>query len=147
MEYYLYIKVAHIVGIVSWMAMLFYLPRLFVYHAQYVEKGEFVEVVKIQEKKLFWYIGLPALILTLATGSAMIVLNPTLFSVKDSGLWLHIKFMLVMGLVGYHIACGYFISSLASGKCKKSHKFFRIFNEIPTLALIAIALLAVCKPF
>lgn len=144
-DYYLAIKAVHIVAIVSWMAMLFYLPRLFVYHAQYANKAEFVEVVKIQEQKLYGFIGVPALILSIASGMALIMANPTLLKVADSGMWLHIKLVCVILLVAYHFWCGYFIKSLAHGSCTKSHKFFRFFNEIPTLLLIAIAALAVCK--
>lgn len=147
MEYYIYVKAVHVIAIVSWMAMLFYLPRLFVYHAQYASRGEFVEVVSIQERKLYKFIGMPAFILSLLTGGAMIVFNPTLLQAAQSGAWLHAKLFCVALLVVYHFVCGYFIRSLGSGHCKKSHRFFRMFNEIPTILLIAIVLLAVCKPF
>ncbi len=144
---YLYIKVLHIVALISWMAMFFYLPRLFVYHAQYADKLEFVEIVKLQEMRLYKYIGLPALVLTLLSGGVMIALNPALFKVADSGLWLHIKLIFVLIFVIYHFVCGYFIKTLDKGTCTKSHTFFRIFNEIPTLLVIVIVFLAVCKPF
>lgn len=144
---YLYIKAFHIVVLVSWMAMLFYLPRLFVYHATHRDNADFVEIVKLQEIRLFKFIGMPAMVLTLATGVAMIALSPSLLKPADSGIWLHIKLTIVLLLVVYHFACGYFIKTLGNGSCKKSHTFFRIYNEIPTIALIIIAFLAVCKPF
>lgn len=146
MEYMMYIKAFHVIALVSWMAMLFYLPRLFVYHAQYSDNKAYIEIVKIQEIKLYKYIGTPALVLTLLTGLVMIVLHPSLMKVADSGVWLHIKLVCVIMLVVYHIWCGYFIKTLANGSCEKTHKFFRFFNEIPTLLLIVIVILAVCKP-
>lgn len=144
---YIYIKAFHVVVLVSWMAMLFYLPRLFVYHSQHRSNQAFVEIVKLQERRLYKYIGLPAIILTLLTGIVMIVLNPSLLKVADSGIWLHIKITCVLVLVVYHILCGYFIKTLGDGTCERSHRFFRFFNEIPTILLIVIAFLAVCKPF
>ena len=144
---YAYIKAFHIIVLVSWMAMLFYLPRLFVYHAQNRDNEGFVSVVKIQEVKLYKYIGTPAIVLTLLTGIAMITLHPSLLQVATSGIWLHIKLTFVIILVIYHLLCGYFIKTLGNGSCKRSHKFFRFFNEIPTLLVIVIVFLAVCKPF
>lgn len=143
---YLGIKTFHIVAMVSWMAMLFYLPRLFVYHAQHKDKPEFIDIVRLQELRLYKYIGNPAMIATFLSGIAMIWLNPALFSVADSGAWLHIKLSFVMLLFIYHIACGYFIKAFAKDNCQKSHKFFRVFNEMPTILLIIIAIFAVCKP-
>nr|QGT50361.1 UPF0093 membrane protein [uncultured Helicobacter sp.] len=143
---YLIVKTLHVIALVCWMAMLFYLPRLFVYHAQNAHKKEFVEVVKIQEMRLYKYIGLPAIVGTLLTGIAMIALNPSWLKVADSGLWLHIKIVFILILVAYHLACGYFIKTLGDESCTKSHKFFRVFNEIPTLLLIIIVFLAIYKP-
>lgn len=144
---YLVVKALHVIALVCWMAMLFYLPRLFVYHAQNTHKQEFIEVVKIQEMRLYKYIGFPAIVGTLITGITMIILNPSWLKVADSGLWLHIKIVFILILVAYHFACGYFIKTLGDGSCTKSHKFFRVFNEMPTLLLIIIVFLAICKPF
>lgn len=143
---FLYIKAFHIMALVSWMAMLFYLPRLFVYHAQHRDIQAYVEIVKKQEWRLYKYIGIPALIFTLLTGLALIALNPDVFKVAVSGLWLHIKLVCVLCLLIYHLMCGYFIKTLGNGSCTKSHRFFRFFNEIPTLLLIIIVILVVCKP-
>lgn len=143
---YLYIKAFHIIALVTWMAMLFYLPRLFVYHAQNRDNVAFVDIVKMQELRLYKYIGTPAIVLTLLTGISMIVLHPALLQVSTSGVWLHIKLTCVIILVVYHLMCGYFIRAFARNDCAKSHKFFRFFNEIPTILLIIIVILAVCKP-
>ncbi|MCI6218295.1 MAG: protoporphyrinogen oxidase HemJ [Helicobacter sp.] len=142
-HYYLGIKCVHIVAIVCWMAMLFYLPRLFVYHAENSYNSEFVRVVKLQEKRLYIYIGLPALVLTILSGAALILADPQVFA----GGWLHAKLLLVILLVAYHFSCGVFIRTLGNRSCNKSGKFFRIYNEIPTLFLILIVILAVLKPF
>ncbi|CUU39982.1 MULTISPECIES: protoporphyrinogen oxidase HemJ [Helicobacter] len=143
---FLYIKAFHIIMLVSWMAMLFYLPRLFVYHAQHRDNESFINIVKLQELRLYKYIGMPAFVLTLLTGITMIVLNPVFLKVSESGLWLHIKLVCVFCLIIYHFMCGYFIKTLGNASCTKNHKFFRFFNEIPTILLIIIAILTVCKP-
>lgn len=142
----LWIKVLHIVAIVCWMAMFFYLPRLFVYHAKYKDNAEFVKIVQIQESKLYKVIGTPALAISLLSGALLVAQNPAYIQVAQSGLWLHIKLLAVIALIAYHIACGYFIRSFAKNACQKSHRFFRIFNEIPTILLIIIVILAVFKP-
>ncbi len=89
---YLWIKAIHIIFMVSWMAVLFYLPRLFVYHAENKDNKEFVKIVKVMEKRLFYVIGIPAFVITLITGLSMIFMNPELFK---SGGWLHAKLKLV----------------------------------------------------
>lgn len=144
---YLYVKALHIVAIIMWMVVLLYLPRLFVYHAQNLGKAEFVEMVKIQQRSLYLFIGIPALILTLGSGGALVVLEPSWFKVAVSGMWLHIKFLFVIALLMYFIVCGYFLKSLAQGVCTKSVGFFKIFSQIPNILLIVIVFLAVCKSF
>ncbi len=140
---YLYVKIFHIVALVSWMAMLFYLPRLFVYHSEHIKNAGFVEVVKIQEEKLFKFIGYPALVCTLLSGVWLVLLEPSLLK---SG-WLHVKILLVILLALYHYSLYRFLISLREDRCNKSGKFFRAYNEIPTLVLIVIAILAVLRPF
>lgn len=95
---YLYVKIFHIVAFVSWMAMLFYLPRLYVYHAEHLDNTGFVEVVKIQEEKLFNFIGYPALLCTLISGIWLLVLEPTWLK----GGWMHAKFLIIALLLAYH---------------------------------------------
>lgn len=144
---YLYVKALHIIAIIMWMAVLLYLPRLFVYHAQNLDKAEFVEVVKIQERSLYLFVGIPALLLVLGSGGALVLLEPSWFKVAISGMWLHIKFLLVVVLLMYYIACGYFMKGLFHGTCVKSPRFFKIFSQIPNVLFIVIVFLAVCKSF
>jgi len=141
---YQWILALHIISLISWFAMLFYLPRLFVYHAEQIEKKEFVDVVKVMQEKLYRIIGLPAMIATLATGTWLIVINPDIWS---TGGWLHAKLALVAVLVGYHLYLNNIKNSLAEDECNKSGKFFRTLNEVPTLIMIAVVILVIVKPF
>jgi len=141
---YQWILTLHVISLISWFAMLFYLPRLFVYHAEQIEKKEFVDVVKVMEEKLYRIIGLPAMIATLATGTWLIVINPDIWS---TGGWLHAKLALVALLVGYHLYLNNIKNSLAEDECNKSGKFFRVLNEIPTLIMMAVVTLVIVKPF
>lgn len=140
---YLYVKIFHIVAFVSWMAMLFYLPRLYVYHAEHLENAGFVEVVKIQEEKLFKFIGYPAILCTLISGIWLITLEPSLLT----GGWLHAKILIIVFLVAYHYSLYRFLIAFKENRCFKSGKFFRAYNEVPTLAIIAITILVILKPF
>ena len=140
---YLWLKALHIVAIVCWFAGLFYLPRLFVYHAMsedQVSRDRF----KIMERKLYRGIMLPSMIATLIFGVAMITLNPALFS---TGGWLHAKLALVVLLIGYHHLCGVQLKRFARNENTRSHVFYRWFNEFPVLVLLAIVILVVVKPF
>jgi putative membrane protein len=141
---YLWIKVIHIIFMVSWMAVLFYLPRLFVYHAENKDNKEFVKIVKIMEKRLFYVIGIPAFVITLITGLSMIFMNPELFK---SGGWLHAKLTLVAVLIAYFFHNEYVRRRFERDECDKSGKFFRIYNEIPTVLLILIVILVIVRPF
>ncbi len=143
MEYYLWIKAFHVMSVISWMAMLFYLPRLFVYHAEHRENQGFVEVVKIQERKLYYFIGVPAFWASVLSGAAMIALSPELFK---TGMWLHIKLTAALILILYHFSLKYFLKKFASDSCTKDGKFFRIYNEVPTILMIIIVVMAVVKP-
>ncbi|MCK9161683.1 MAG: protoporphyrinogen oxidase HemJ [Arcobacteraceae bacterium] len=144
MEYYMWIVAFHILSFTSWMAMLFYLPRLFVYHSEHKDKKEFVEVVKIQEYKLYKYIGLPAMWATVLSGSLMVALNPAVF---DSGGWMHAKLTVVVLLLIYSFSLEYYRKQLANDECNKSGKFFRFYNEVPTILAIMIVVFVVVKPF
>jgi len=144
MQYYSWLLTFHIISVMSWMAMLFYLPRLFVYHVEHADKKEFVEVVKIQEYKIYKYIGLPAFWATLISGVAMLTLNPILF---ETGLWLDAKLFVVLLLSIYSFSLEYFRIQLACDMCTKSGKFFRAYNEVPTLLSILIVTYVVLKSF
>jgi len=144
MEYYSWILAFHVMSFVSWMAMLFYQPRLYVYHKEHEQNGTcFTDVIKIQEEKLYSFIGVPALWATLLSGLLMIWLNPGLFK---SGVWLYIKLAAILLLVAYHFSLGYFKKKLKEGTCTKSGKFFRAYNEVPTLLMIVIVIMVVIKP-
>ena len=143
MEYYSWILSFHIISFMSWMAMLFYLPRLFVYHSEHQEKLEFVEVVKIQEYKLYKYIGLPAMWATIISGGTMLYLNSGILS---SGSWMHLKLFFVVLLIGYSFSLEYLRVKLLNDSRYKDGKFFRIYNEVPTLLSIAIVIFVIIKP-
>jgi putative membrane protein len=145
MEYYNYILAFHIMAVLSWMAMLFYQPRLYVYHVEYKKNGSaFTDVIKIQERKLYNFIGVPAFWASLISGSIMIVLNPHMLS---SGYWLWIKLFALIMMIFFHYILGYFLKKLADDDCDKSGKYFRVLNEVPTLLMIIIVIMAVIKPF
>lgn len=141
---YLALKAFHIMSMVSWFAAIFYLPRLFVYHAENRDNADFVKVVKIMERKLYRFIGIPAFWATLFSGLMMIALNPDLFIGSS---WLHVKLTLVAALILYFFHSGRLVARLGADEENHSGKFFRVYNEIPTLLLISIVILAVIKPF
>jgi len=142
MDYYIYILIFHIMSFISWMAVLFYLPRLFVYHVEHADKPDFVEVVKIQEFKLYKYIGVPAMWASIASGTLMLFLNPALF---DTGLWIYAKLFLLAVLVVYDYSMDVYRKQLLNSTCKKSGKFFRAYNEAPTLLSILIVTFVILK--
>ncbi|WP_045858124.1 CopD family protein [Teredinibacter purpureus] len=137
----LWVKAIHIIAVVCWFAMLFYLPRLFVYHAMSDDqntKNQF----KIMERKLYWGIGLPSLWLTIIFG---VWVTTYAWDYYTASTWFWIKMALVAILVVYHHVCGYFIRQLRDNLCTKSHVFFRWFNEVPTVILLACVFLVVVK--
>jgi len=144
MAYYYWILSFHVMSFLSWMAMLFYLPRLFVYHREHASKEDFVEVVKIQEYKLYKYIGLPAMWATLFSGGLMIYLNLGLF---QTGGWLHAKLLFASFLIAYSFSLESIRKKIAINPEYKSGKFFRFYNEVPTLLMIVIVIMVVIKPF
>lgn len=139
---YLWIKALHIVAVVCWFAGLFYLPRLFVYHAM-SEDAASHERFQVMERKLYRGIMGPSMILTILFGAWMLYLTPGWLSQG----WLHAKLTLVVLLIGYHHACGAMLKRFARGENRRSHVFFRWFNEVPVLFLLAIVILVVVKPF
>jgi len=143
MEYYYWILAFHVMSFLSWMAMLFYLPRLYVYHSEHRDKLEFVEVVKIQEYKLYKYIGLPAMWATILSGATMLFLNSSLLFNTN---WMPLKIFFVLFLIAYSFSLEHFRVKLSNDSGYKSGKFFRVYNEVPTLLSIAIVILVVIKP-
>ncbi|MDC0933363.1 protoporphyrinogen oxidase HemJ [Arcobacteraceae bacterium] len=140
-EYYLPILAFHVISVLSWMALLFYLPRLFVYHSENKDKKEFVEIVKIQELKIYKIIGFPAMIATIISGVTLVVINPTLLSQP----WFHAKLALLVLLIAYSFSLEYYRKKLVNDSCNKSGKFFRAYNEIPTLLAILIVTFVITK--
>lgn len=140
---YLWLKALHIVAIVCWFAGLFYLPRLFVYHAMSEDQVS-RERFQVMERKLYRGIMMPSMIATLLFGIGMIAMNPGLFA---TGGWLHAKLLLVVMLIGYHHLCGAQLKRFARNENNRSHVFYRWFNEFPVLLLLAIVILVVVKPF
>ncbi len=143
---YLFFKALHIIGFVSWFAGLFYIVRLFVYHREAWEKpGEEGPILRrqysIMEKRLYNIIQTPAMIITWIGGIGMLILNPAWLQMP----WMHVKLTLVAGLVFYHITCGRMIRKMELGTLSWSSFRLRLFNELPTLVLIAIVMLAVWK--
>jgi len=137
----LWIKALHIIFVVTWFAGLFYLPRLFVYHAQASDRMS-IERFKVMERKLFWGIATPGGVLTLVFGLWL-----WLGWFQGAGGWLHAKLALVGVLVAYHVWCGKLMLDFRHERSAKSHVWFRWFNEFPVLVLIGVVLLAVFKPF
>lgn len=139
----LWLKALHVIAVVCWFAGLFYLPRLFVYHAQ-TEDIAGRERFKIMERKLYHGIMWPSLVLTVVFGTAMLVLNLHYYLIQG---WMHAKLALVVLLVTYHFFCGHYLKAFQQDRNRKSHVFFRVFNELPVLALIAIVILVIVRPF
>lgn len=146
---YAWIVWFHILSFVSWFAVLFYMPRLFVYHAENIQNNGFVEVVKVMEMKIYKYIGVPAMYSTLLSGVAMIFLSTAHYGVNvlSTGGWLHAKIFFVLLLVAYFFSLGHFRIKFLNNECNKSGKFFRAYNEVPTLLLLVIVAMVIIKPF
>lgn len=138
----LWVKAFHIVAVVTWFAAIFYLPRLFVYHAAAEDKVS-QERFKIMERKLYRGIMTPSMVAVIALGLWLLHINPMFLK----GHWMHIKLLLVIFLVIYHFYCGHLVKVFAADNNQRSHVFYRWFNEIPVLLLIAIVILVVVKPF
>jgi len=139
----LWIKAFHLIAIICWFAAIFYLPRLFVYHADSEDKVS-RDRFKIMERKLYRGIMTPSMIAVLVLGGWLLSLN---FDYYLSSVWMQVKLTLVALLVGFHLYCGYLLKAFANDKNTKSHKFFRVLNEVPVFMLVAIVILAVVKPF
>jgi putative membrane protein len=140
---YLWLKAFHIISMVCWFAGLFYLPRLFVYHSM-SEDAVSRERFCTMERKLYRGIMGPAMIATLVFGIWLISLNAKEYF---SHGWMHAKLTLVVLLIGYHHVCGAQVKRFARGENGRSHVFYRWFNEVPVLVLLAVVILVVVKPF
>jgi len=137
----LWLKAFHVVFVVTWFAGLFYLPRLFIYHAGATDAAG-IERFVVMERRLFSIMTLGAT-LAVVFGVSMIVAAPGYLHFG----WLHLKLTLVAALIGYHFWCRALMTALREGRNTRSQRWLRLFNEVPALLLIAIVILAVVKPF
>jgi len=143
MNYYLLFKSLHLIAVISWMVGLLYLPRIFVYHVENSEKKETTEIFEVMEKRLYFYIMRPAMILSWLFGIILIYISGIdIFS----QLWMHIKLSLVVLLTIYHEYLGTCLKTLKLKTNTKTSKFFRIINEVPTIILIFIIFIVIFKP-
>ncbi len=142
MEIYLWIKALHIVAVIAWMAGMLYLPRLFVYHAMQVPGSEVSETFKIMERRLLRFIMNPAMIVSFVLGGWLIMINPVLLEQP----WMQYKVIALVIMTGVHAAFSRWRRFFAIDQNTFSPRFFKVMNEIPTVLMIIIVLLAVLKP-
>ena len=143
MNTYLLFKSLHLISVISWMAGLLYLPRIYVYHAQNNSEKMISEVFKVMEKKLFFYIMTPAMILSWIFG--LLLIHEVGFD-QLGQTWMNLKLLFVVILTLYHFYLGRILSEFKMDLNKHSHKFYRFINEIPTILLILIIFVVVFKP-
>ena len=142
MNLYLLFKSLHLIAVISWMAGLLYLPRIFVYHSEASHESQ-KDVFKIMERKLYNYIMMPAMLLSWLFG--VLLIHSLGFTVFNE-LWMQIKTVSVVILTYYHFLLGKYLSDFATDNNNKSTKFYRIINEVPTIILIVVVFVVVFKP-
>ena len=142
MNFYLIFKSLHLIAAISWMAGLLYLPRIFVYHSEATHESQ-RDVFKTMERKLYNFIMMPAMLLSWLFG---ILLIYNLGSLIFSELWIQLKLTLVVILTYYHFTLGKYLSDFAINNNQKTSRFFRIYNEIPTIILIVVIFVVIFKP-
>lgn len=143
-DLYGWTKVLHVLAVISWMAGLFYLPRLFVYHSENIDKRELPPVFRIMERRLLNAIMRPAALVAVVTGVGLIHLGGW-----DQAMpaWLWLKLLLVAGMLAFHGLLEVHAARFRDGRETKTGRYFRIINEVPTLLLIGIVILVIIKPF
>tara|TARA_R110002167_G_scaffold34906_1_gene111532 strand:+ start:9339 stop:9761 length:423 start_codon:yes stop_codon:yes gene_type:complete len=139
----LWVKAFHIIAVITWFAGIFYLPRLYVYHAAAADTAS-RERFKIMERKLYRGIMWPSMVVVIVLGTWLISFNPDYY--LNSG-WMHVKLTLVTLLVGYHLYCGKLNQMFNNDQNHRSHVWYRWFNELPVVILIAVVILVVVRPF
>ncbi len=137
------VKALHIISFVAWFAGLFYMPRLFIYHLQILGNSKSNRMFKTMERKLYFYITTPAMVLTWLCGLYMIKENTGILSEG----WIHVKILAVVILTGFHMSLDVFRKKFRDDVNFKSAEFFRYYNEIPTVILIIIVFLVILRPF
>ena len=143
-NWYLPLKAMHIISVISWMAGLLYLPRLFVYHCESEIGSQQSETFKVMERRLMKAIMLPAMILSFIFGGALLMVPGVL---EQPYGWFHAKFLAVLILAGFHGAMGKWRKDFLADRNQKTARFFRVVNEVPTLLMIIIVFLVVLKSF
>ena len=143
MNYYLLFKSLHLISVISWMAGLLYLPRIFVYHAENSDDKKISDVFKIMEKKLYFYIMTPAMILSWIFG--LLLIHSIGFQ-QLGQTWMILKIIFVIFLTLYHFYLGKTLNQFKFDQNTHSHKFYRLINEIPTILLILIIFVVIFKP-
>lgn len=141
--HYEWLRALHIIAVISWMAGLLYLPRLFVYHADTEAGSQQSETFKVMERRLLKFIMTPAMIVAWVLGGAMLYANPDMMS----GGWMHVKLTFVILMTGFHHACMIWVRKFSNDANTRSAKFYRMMNEVPTLFMIIIVIMAVVQPF
>lgn len=143
----LWLKAFHVIAVVAWFAGIFYLPRLFVYHAMALDEGDArgAERFKVMERKLYRGIIQPSAGLTILLGLAMLYVHGLTF-LKLSH-WLHAKLLLVAALIAYQVWMAKLMTAFARDENTRTHRFFRLINELPVLILIGVVVLVIVKPF
>ena len=143
MNSYLLFKSLHLIAVISWMAGLLYLPRIFVYHVENINEKISSSIFKIMERKLFYFIMMPAMTLSWIFG---LILISTIGFEALSTLWLKLKLILIILLTTYHFYLGKLLNDFKLDQNIKSPKFFRIINEVPTILLILVVFIVIFKP-
>ena len=141
----LWVKAFHIMAVITWFAGLFSLPRLFVYHTMAISEGDTVgsERFKIMERKLYRGIMNPSMIVALSLGVWMLVDRWS--SYFHNATWMHIKLTLIVLLIGYHHMCGAFVKKFAADANTRTHRFYRVFNELPVFVMVPVVILVILK--
>ncbi|WP_300433436.1 protoporphyrinogen oxidase HemJ [uncultured Thalassolituus sp.] len=140
---FLWLKAFHIIAVVTWFAAIFYLPRLFVYHADASDDIS-RERFKVMERKLYRGIMTPSMVIVIALGAWMLTLNSGFYFSQG---WMHAKLTLVALLVIYHFYCGHLLNVFKEDRNTRSHVFYRWFNEVPVFILLGVVILVVVRPF
>ena len=143
MNSYLLFKSLHLIAVISWMAGLLYLPRIFVYHVENIDHKISSLIFKTMERKLFYYIMTPAMTISWLFG--LLLIHKIGFD-QLASLWLQLKLVFVLFLTFYHFLLGKYLSDFSINNNQKASKFFRIINEVPTIILIVVVFVVVFKP-
>ena len=143
MNSYLLFKSLHLIAVISWMAGLLYLPRIFVYHVENINDQNSINIFKIMERKLYFFIMMPAMLLSWFFG--LILISILGFDIL-SMMWVQVKLIFVILLTLYHFYLGYLLSKFRSDQNTKTSRFYRIINEVPTILLILIVFIVIFKP-